>query len=117
MDKENWLKLKPEIENAIKGLRDIDGIPPQEIAQRVIELSAWYGSVNHYLILAQFEYNKLARELLEKHQTAAKARIYAEASDTWLLYKEIESYSKSLLEQMRAGRRFTKLAEEEQRTY
>lgn len=117
MEKENWLKLKPEIENAIKGLRDIDGVPPQEIAQRVIELSAWLASVNSRLIEAQFSYNLVARALLEKEGTAAKASLIAAASPEWKEWQELNAYSKSIVELIRAGRRFTKLAEEEQRTY
>ena len=108
-----WEVLKPEVEKAIMKLRNLDGIEAGQIAEWVTELSAWYASVNSEVVEREYAYNLSHRNYLISTPVAAKAKVFSSATKEWKDWQEALSYSKSILEILRGGRRQTKLAESE----
>ena len=112
----NWDKIRLEVEERVKELRNADSFDPQTLALKIIELSSWWASVNKEVVEREFWYNILLKELLEKNDNVvARAKVYAKATKEYKDWQEALSFSRSIQEIIRGGRRYTRLAEEELR--
>src|SRR3990167_10709128 len=105
--------IKQLVDVKIAKLRSVDTLSPQEIAQESIELSSLWASVNVEIVDRKMAYNVVLKELLELHETAPKAKIYAESRPEYRAVLEVEAYSKSLQEMIRTTKKATALAEQE----
>ena len=99
----------------IKLFRDIDQLSPEVIAQELVELSSLWASVQKEWIDRRMWYAEKKKQMLLEHGKAALATIHAEASPEYRQYLEAEAYSKSILEMIRTGKRYIRLAEESKR--
>ena len=107
--------IREMVDAKVAKLRSVDSLSAQEIAQESIELSSLWSSVNVEIVDRKMAYNTVLKELLEIHETAPKAKIYAEARPEYRAVLEVEAYSKSLQEMIRTTKRATSLAEQEMR--
>ena len=107
--------IKQLVDTKIAKLRSVDALSPQEIAQESIELSSLWASINKEFVDRKMAYNIKLKELLIEHETAPKAKIYAESTDEFREVLEVEAYSKSVQELIRTTKKATALAEQEMR--
>ena len=105
--------IKQLVDVKIAKLREVDSLSPQEIAQESIELSSLWASINKEFVDRKMAYNIKLKELLIEHETAPKAKIYAESTDEFREVLEVEAYSKSVQELIRTTKKATALAEQE----
>ena len=112
----NWDKIKPIVEERGKELRNDDSFDPQTLALKIIELSSWWASVNKEVVEREYSFNVLLKELLlANDNVVARAKVHAKATKEYKDWQEALSFSKSIQEIIRGGRRYTRLAEEELR--
>src|SRR3990167_884721 len=106
------LSIRDMVDAKVVKLRSVDSLSPQEIAQECIELSSLWASVNVEIVDRKMAYNIKLKELLIEHETAPKAKIYAESTEEYRQVLEVEAYSKSVLEMIRATKRMVSLSEQ-----
>jgi len=94
-------------------LRDIDTLGPAQAAKELVELSSLLSSLNKETSDANYWLNIKKMELLKEHGTAAKAKIYAEASPEWKDWNERVMQGKAVEEMIRAIKYYLRAAEEE----
>lgn len=110
----NWDKIKPIVEEKLVELRNSDAFDPHTLALKMIDLSAWWGSVNKEIVEREYWYNiLLEKKLVECDNVSSRAVIHAKATKEYKDWQEAVAYSKSVLEVLRGGRRFSKLVEAE----
>lgn len=101
------------IDEKVEKLLSVDSLGPQEIAQESIELSALFASVNRELIGREMAYNRVRKSLVQEYGTAAKAKIFAEATKEYEELLEAKAYSLSVQELIRTTKKYTALMERE----
>lgn len=111
----NMATIREMIDQKIQLLRSVDSLGPAQIAQESIELSSLWASVRVNLVDREMSFNEKRRELVIEHGTAAKAKIFAEASEEYRALLEAKAYSDAAQEMMRTTKRAVALAEQEMR--
>lgn len=109
------MTIRELVDEKVVLFRDLDSIDPHQLAQEVVELSSLWASVNKELVDKKYWFAVLKKKMLEEHKQAAKANIYAEADPLYKDLLEVESYSKFVLEMIRAGKRYLQISESEKR--
>lgn len=96
-------------------IRDISVLGPSKASEEIIRLSSLLSSLNTYISEKHYALNLVRQALLEKHGTAAKARIYSEATPEWKEWDEAVQQGKALEEMIRSIKYYLRNAETEMR--
>lgn len=107
--------IRELIEAKLKQLSDIDILGPHKASEVLVELSALLASVGKECSDRKYWLSLKKVELLKEHISAAKAIIYAEASQEWKQWQEAEEYQKATIEAIRAIKYYLRTAEDEKR--
>lgn len=70
--------------------QDVDALGPDGAAKELTELSSLNSSLNKQIAESLFALNLKKLELLKEHGTVAKAKVYAEATEEWKKWKEMQ---------------------------
>lgn len=107
--------IREIIKQESEELRFVDQLGPAKASEKLVKLSSLLASLNAYIGDKSYWYNVKRVELLEKHKTAAKANIYAQATEEWKELNEAGMQSAALMELIRSVKYYLKSAEQEQR--
>lgn len=94
-------------------LRNVDQLGPDKASEELVALSSLLSSLNKEIVEAQYWYNIKRQELLKEHGTAAKAKIYAEASEEWKQWQDRVQQKDAIVELIRAIKYYLTNAKEE----
>ena len=94
-------------------LRDVSVLGPSKASEELTKLSSLLSSLNSYIAEKHYALNIVRQSLLEKHGTAAKAKIYSEATQEWKEWNEAVQQGKALEEMIRSVKYYLRNAEAE----
>ena len=94
-------------------LRDVSALGPSRASEELTTLSSLLSSLNSYISEKHYALNIVRQALLEKHGTAAKAKIYSEATPEWKEWDEAVQQGKALEEMIRSIKYYLRNAETE----
>lgn len=107
--------LRELIASKSQALRYPDQLTPDEASKHLVELSSLLSTINKEAAETLYWLNCKKQEFLKEHGSAAKARIYSDASPEWLQWRERVEQKEAVLEMIRALKFFLKNASEEKR--
>lgn len=87
-------------------LRGVADLPPQRVAEILIELSSLLASINAHIAEKKYLYNVLLDMKLTELGVASKAKISAQATTEWKEMNEAELQKEALEETIRSGKYF-----------
>lgn len=96
-------------------LRDIDALGPNGASVELAFLSSILSKLNKEIADAQSVFNMKRLELVIEHKTAAKAKIYAEASKEWNDWQQRLVQREAVMEMIAACKYYLRGAEAEMR--
>ena len=94
-------------------LRDVDALGANKASEILVELSSLLASVGKNCSDKKYWLSLKKVELLKEHGSAAKAIIYAEASQEYRDWNEAEEYRKATIEAIRAIKYYLRNQESE----
>ena len=94
--------IRELVEVKLLELRDIDALGAHKASEVLVELSSLLASIGKECSDRKYWLSLKKVELLKEHGSAAKAVIYAEATQEFKDWQEAEEYRKATIESMRA---------------
>ena len=92
-------------------LRDTDSLGPHKVANELVELTSLLSSLNREIVDSEAWYKIRKMELLKEHGSAAKATIFAEASEEYKQYRDRIMQGKAVEELIRSLKYYLKTSE------
>ena len=107
--------IREIIQEKSEALRFPEQLSPHKASQELVALSSLMASLNKEIGEARYWYNTKLQELLKEHGSAAKAKIFGEASKEWKDWNDRVMQKEALVELHRSLKYFLKNASEEAR--
>ena len=98
-------------------LRDVAELGPGKASEELVELASLLSSLNAEIADKQWIFNTKKQMCLDEHKSAAKAKIYAEASQEWKDYIDRVMQKEAVEELLRAVKYYLRSAEAEYREF
>lgn len=107
--------IRDIIKKKSEELRYVDQLGAAKASEELVALSSLLASLGSHIVEKNYWYNVKRVELLELHKTAAKANIYAAATNEWKELQEAVVQNSALIELIRAVKYYLKNVEVEMR--